>query len=508
MSNPFKKFFLGVLLAGFAIAYGAVSLLIYRDRAQLERITNAPIHTTQAQEAIDENLRHSPAYYRELADKLQFYRHDPDHITKLYKLSLTRGPANYESFFSYAYYLVSRNCCRKEVLAMLAETIRRCPTNPRMHRIAATYLIAVEEKDQALPYFKRAMELHPASARELYRLLDENRLDFQLFVEVTPDQPATLIQLADYLSSRGEPARTAFNDVLGRLVKMTMQLPERLALGKLLLRAGWYTAASQQAKYAASDVELAPDSFRLLAEIAWQQRNWADFERYANQAEESYARNGSGKEAAQYALYVANRLGESNQGKAKEKVLKILNRYPRFGPAYYQMAVYSRADSNRLMFYYLKKAAELSPEYKFELASTYLENGQEHEAEQIYAELATHPEFRNKALPGLARCKLRKGDTAGALLFLRQGLQNAPDSPDIIYAIAQIYTTLSDYEHATASYLRYAELTPKDPEGYNQAADACIKLGQYDRAREYYQLALQRDPQNAHALARLQSLNF
>lgn len=72
----------------------------------------------------------------------------------------------------------------------------------------------------------------------------------------------------------------------------------------------------------------------------------------------------------------------------------------------------------------------------------------------------------------------------------------------------QTYNALADYEHAAASYLRYAELTPNDPAGYNHAADVFMQLGRYDRAREYYQRALQRDPQNTHALARLHSLNF
>jgi tetratricopeptide (TPR) repeat protein len=502
-----------LLVSALAGIYVFASLLVFQNQSDLERMQTAPLDTAKSGAALGSVWRHDGSYFREFADRLQFYGHEPKVVSKLYRAALRTAPADYETFLSYGYYLLSRNCCRDTVIELLKETIRRCPTNPRMYRVAATYLMAVHEKDRAIPYFRRALQLNPDAAPELYRILDENLLDLHTFLEVTPHSPQAYLQLASYIAAKPE-AGSLLNQVLADLNRSSLSTQQRMTFARLALKCGRTDLVRRQAALAAADPDVKGEALGLLAEAALVEKNWSGFEYFSEAAEKAYIDRGADEEAAQYAFSAAQRIAELSQAKSKEKLLKIVSQFPRFAPAYSQLAVFSRNSSPSLSLYYAKKATEFSPEnfnYRMDLANAYMLNFQAPEAEKIYAEFLSNPDYRSKAYLGLSRCKLEKGDSLGAVSILKDGLQAVPDSKEISLALAELYRAQGDFQNAAEASAKYAELSASDAQAFNLAGDAYLQIGTYEKARLYYQKALESDSRNVHALealSRLKTLGF
>src|SRR5437868_3020101 len=100
----------------FAMVLGAIyfaaCLICFQDRRAPtdSRITNVLV----AREIRWPQL-HSGVYFRELAQRIQYSAHDPKIVDSCYQTALRRGPADYNSFLSYALYLADRGCCADQL---------------------------------------------------------------------------------------------------------------------------------------------------------------------------------------------------------------------------------------------------------------------------------------------------------------------------------------------------------------------------------------------------------
>src|SRR5262249_16050307 len=145
-----------------------------------------------------------------------------------------------------------------------------CPTNPDMHQVAASYYLAISRKDQALPYFRRAIELDPNSAVQLYRLLDQYGADVNTLIGMTPTEPDALIQLARYLHSRTQSPDPPFAKIVAQLSRMNLNSEQQLSVAELALQAGMTEDARRLATEAAGSTTQKIAAYRLLANQALQ----------------------------------------------------------------------------------------------------------------------------------------------------------------------------------------------------------------------------------------------
>ncbi len=113
-----------VLTSGSAIVflfYVLACLVVFRNSDFIEGMKGKPVSNSLAERELKTPAGHTGTYYREVAERLQFYSHNPDLVSELYKMALRKAPADYRIPSSYAYYLVSRRCCKEDVAALLEE---------------------------------------------------------------------------------------------------------------------------------------------------------------------------------------------------------------------------------------------------------------------------------------------------------------------------------------------------------------------------------------------------
>lgn len=495
-----------------ALLYLFFCFIVYRNARQLEVVQAEPVGMEQARKAEQYASLHNGTYFRSLADKLVYFPHEPQTILSLYDRSLRKAPANYETFFSDAYYIAATNCCREKVLYLLQETVRRCPTNPKMYRIAATYFLTLQDREKALPFLKHAIELEPASAQELYRLLQQNQAGIDTFLAVTPDRPEALVQLGTYLQRLGDSGHLQFLSTIQKLSSMKLTPSLRLRTAELALQAGLPEIARQQADAASQDPDTRPEAFKLIAVLLWKEGKKDESNKFANQVERLYREQGSVDRAADYSLQIASMMmNQDDRNNAKERLLKILNDYPRYAPAYFQMAQFSHSESQDLELFYLQKASDLAPdntEYRRYYAQRLLETGHPQDAEAIYTDLLTLRGSEREAYQGWARAKQAEGKTGEAISILQQGMARGIQSPEIQLQIGQLYSSIGEYQKAADSFIEFAKSAPDRPDGWILAGDAYMNLGRYAEARDQYRKALEIDPQNQNATKALSNLQL
>ncbi|PWT93162.1 MAG: hypothetical protein C5B54_02305 [Acidobacteria bacterium] len=504
----YKKTKLLVLTFLFAAFYLFACAVVLLNSNELGIIQSASISSTLA-ERFKRNFRlHSSEFYSTLAQRLQYYSHSPEDVVQFYQIAIKTAPARHDTFFSFGYYLAARQCCHEQATRLIEESARRFPTNVKMYTLAATYFLAVEDKSKALPYFHRALQLDPHSAAKLYGLLERNKVDLATIVSITPEEPDSLMELSRYMLSRNEKAKSG--DILQKIAAMHLESKQRLNLIQLMLSAGLFEQAQEQASLVFRDQDSRLQALRYLAEIAFQNHDWTQFEKLTSQIEkEVYSEEGPDRAAA-FALETAQRLSTVEDKAAyKQRVLQIINSYPRYAPAYARMAALSD-DSKELRLYYTKQAADLNPSeisYQLQLASLYMNLSRPQEAEKLFKALLVIPEASKDAYLGLARCKVQESDSYAAIAILEQGLERVPNQADLQLELGQLYLKVGEYERASRAFNAYAQSGGNPVNGFLQAGDALVKIGHLDQAREAYLNALNTDPQNDHARQALSQLN-
>jgi tetratricopeptide (TPR) repeat protein len=507
----------GVLIAASlaAVLYGTGCWMVLRAESDLDHAKHPPLETTMMERAQSAVWPHRPVFYRTIADRVQFYPHDPAIVAPLYETAIRKGPADYRNLFAYAYYLVSRNCCPETVLALLNETVRRCPTNPDMHQVAASYYLAISRKDEALPYFRRAIELEPNSAVQLYRLLDQHGADVNTLIGVTPSEPDALIQLARYLHSRTPSKDPAFTQIVVRLSRMNLNSDQQLSAAELALQAGMGEDAHRLALQAAGSSTQKIAAYRLLANQALQAKQIPTYLNFCGEVEKAFLERGDANQAASHALDCAwNAAHSEGNAGGLQNVLDVVNRYPRYAPAYLALARLSEKDSPEASLLYLQKAAVLAPDkvdYQNLLAERYIKASRYGEAENLYRAMLEKPEMLEDAYLGLSAIRMKLEDRFGAIRILEEGVSRSGQSRRMRVQLGALYTSIGDDQKAVTIYLNLINMDPEQADPHALAGIAYLNLGQIENARKQFLEAIALDPNNALAkqgLARIQSLAY
>jgi len=97
----------------------------------------------------------------------------------------------------------------------------------------------------------------------------------------------------------------------------------------------------------------------------------------------------------------------------------------------------------------------------------------------------------------------RSGNGTAARNSFQDTLTLRPDSSDAVRGLAALALELEDFDDAYQQHCRLIELGEHGPELYYNAGLICQKRGQTQEAVNYYQQALNEDPQFAEALLNL-----
>lgn len=497
----------------FAAVYAISCWIVLKNSSDVEKVATRPVAGGDIQKALKFTLFHGGSYYRELAQRTQYYPHNPAELPAVFHASILKSPADHKNFFAYAYYMASRECCRQKSLDLLKETLRRAPYDASMYKVAASIFISQKQGKAALDLVRRALDLRPESASVLYPLLEQNGFSQDVLIQVTPEKPDAFLQLAQYLVTKRNLPKA--HETLTRLSSMELDDRQRLLIARMALNAGMPELARSQAKAAVKSEDYRAEALQCLSEIAIQEEKWPEFNNLARQTEQEILEQNGAEAAAQYALAAANRIASHDRSASlKEKVLRILNDYPHYAAAYIQMADLSK-DSSEIELFYVKKAVEQDQSnlaYKKRLASLYLKLSKREEAENIYRSLLAVPETQKDAYLGLADCQVQAGNRLEAIVLLEQGLQRLGPQEDLHARLGELYDSIGEYEKAAIHYIDYARLTKtQKSKGYNFAGDAYWKAGSFLLAKQQYNQTLSYEPQNAHArefLDRIQTLGY
>jgi tetratricopeptide (TPR) repeat protein len=500
-----------MLAAGvFAGVYLSAAGLLCLANKETDSIAHNPVDMNTADAAWNHVALRTGEFYRTLAERLPYFQHDPKMIDRFFRLAIAKQPANYQAFASYAYYLVARNCCEDRLPGLLQETVRRCPTDARVHQLAAIYFLGAHQEERSYPFFRKALELDPNLARSLYMALEEHRQPVETMVSVTPGRTEALIQLAYYLESRKEQAK--LQQVLSLLKERPLSGHDRLSLASLAFSAGLSALAKQQSDIAAKDAETRIDALKFAANMTYREGDWKEFARLAGLVEARYRSDGDMTGAADYAVSVAQMFhSRGKTAEAKQYLLQTINRYPRHAPAYSLLAALSQRDSPEALVYYLRKACELDENnvgYKMRLASVYLSQSKPQEAARLYSEMMQWPEHQEDAYLGLTDCAQMRSGLVQALVIVDQALARLGNTRRLLMRQASLYVAFTDNRKASRTLEQYISLYPEDSAGYQLLGDTSMKMGDFKKARANYELARIKDPQNAAAAKGLAELRL
>jgi tetratricopeptide (TPR) repeat protein len=490
-----SAFFLFITFLGF-------TWVVYQNGALLRNLERISVTKTFIDQQRKMSIARSPALFRKMAERHQYFPHEPQEISAIFARALFRGPGDHSTFAAYAFYLSSLDCCRDQAIAAWDESIRRCPTNAKVRLVAASGYLAVGEKEKGIASLRAAVQLDSSLARRVYELGMKRGLQINDLIPATPVTPIAQLELVRFLLNSGNKVAIV-NRALNHLVQLDLSNEQRLEAIRLALQAEQLDVAAEQARLASKQRQIRGDGFGYLAEIAWLRKDVAAFERYAFEAEKAHLDHGDLEKAGKTAFDAYLKTTTNPDRAASIKRMRVLvDRYPAYAPILYRMSQLV-SDPGQQMFY-LEKAAKLDPAgYQNQLANLYFQHGKFSEAEEIFKQLINVPQHQVEAYRGWSRCKLAQGDVSGALQVLKTGIETVRESPVLLFQLAEVYSSYGDYHNAALSYASYTRSEPSQLNGYLRAADAYMKLGQYLEARSQCLQVLERDPANADAQSKL-----
>ena len=231
--------------------------------------------------------------------------------------------------------------------------------------------------------------------------------------------------------------------------------------------------------------------------------------------EKAFLERGDSNQAASHALDCAwNAAHSEGDAAGLQHVLDVVNRYPRYAPAYLALARMSEKDSPEASLLYLQKAASLAPDkvdYQNLLAEGYLKASRFGEAEVIYRAMLEKPEMMEDAYLGLSALRMKQDDRFGAIRILEEGVSHSAQSKRMRIQLGALYTSIGDDEKAVKIYTSLINLDPEQADPHSLLGIAYLNLGQMEEARKQFQEALGLDPGNALAkqgLTRIQALGY
>lgn len=447
-----------------ALLYMAGCIIVFLRAQEAALIEVNPVDMKIAESAAKHRAFRLSGYYRTLAEKLPYYNHDPRIIPVLFGIALVKSPADYESFVSYASYLSDRGCCAARVSKLLNESIRRAPTNPRMYRAAAAFLVSSRNSEKALPLIRKAIALQPSAAPELYRLLERYGAGSSLLIDATPDSADALIQLANYFSSSSTANQLHLQELFRRLERYNLSSHQIITAAHLALRTGSVPFAEKQAIFLMSDPQNRIEALRIRAEAAWMKKDLTHWQQLMSSLEEEYLAQGNKEEAANESLKAAIKLWHSGEKtSAQGKLLLLIKDYPAYAPAYRFLADVSRSQSAELELNYLRKAVQMDPEngeYQRDLGNRLIENHEYAEAERLFTELTIRAGYEVSGYTGLAQCKQAQGNVLEAIRVLEKAKNTFGNSEDLLIQLGKLYSTIGDNRQAAIQFQKVLSLNP------------------------------------------------
>jgi tetratricopeptide (TPR) repeat protein len=128
------------------------------------------------------------------------------------------------------------------------------------------------------------------------------------------------------------------------------------------------------------------------------------------------------------------------------------------------------------------------------------EQGQWHEAEQIYGLMLERDPDHLGALCGLGSIRRQQGKLADAILLYRRAAVAVPHSPEAQMSLGVIFAALGHTDEAIACYRAVLALRPKHIDAHNNLGNALLALGRAQEAATHYQkiLTLREEHAEAH----------
>lgn len=122
------------------------------------------------------------------------------------------------------------------------------------------------------------------------------------------------------------------------------------------------------------------------------------------------------------------------------------------------------------------------------------------QAAEAYARAAELDLKSFEALRGAAECYLKAGESTKALRYCQLAEKSGVQPREALSLLARAYEAQKDYEQAISVYRRLSTLAGDDPNVLLSLGVACMKAGQYDRARQILISVSQRRPENSAVL--------
>jgi tetratricopeptide (TPR) repeat protein len=505
-SKPTNLFFGMILL--FLCIYGSASYLVYYNSRLTRAVKRTGVSNEFLKKAVANHVFFDPVFFREAALKVQSVRHDPDVVRFAFQLSSVKAPAQHGSLLQYGIYTSSTNCCRHQAPTLFREATKRKPQDPSVHLLAGSALLESGNKKDAFEHFRMSLTIDESRARDVYVFMASRHASVEEMISVTPKRSGSFIALATVLGSGSGRNSKDLDTVWFEVDKLPMDPKQRLAVARAALRVGNTERARIHARHAVQASSTRADAWKLLSEVALKDKNWNEFQEYTESLEQHYGRNGDPEKAASFALESARLFSRAGHAKTKERIHRVLDRYPNYAPAYIAMASISREVPKEALFF-LRGAVRLQPknfEYNSKLAKQYLEMSMVSEAEDIYGRFSEDKEFTVSAFLGLASCKRKTGNFYEAISVLQKGLRRSNRSPELLQELGRTYETVGEYRKAAEAYKNLADLTPAKPSGYVLAAQMYEKAGAFKAAEKEYSRVLVLEPSNPDAMKALSIL--
>jgi hypothetical protein len=136
----------------------SASLTTWLNEHELQQISSGRITITLSRNQKPAGM-HNGAYFEEIANRLQYYPHDPAEIANMYSIAILKAPADYRGYLAYGNYLASRMSMKHQAAAMLIQVIKRSPMSAPLSQVVGTSLIRIGEKNLGEYYLRRSENL-------------------------------------------------------------------------------------------------------------------------------------------------------------------------------------------------------------------------------------------------------------------------------------------------------------------------------------------------------------
>lgn len=123
-----------------------------------------------------------------------------------------------------------------------------------------------------------------------------------------------------------------------------------------------------------------------------------------------------------------------------------------------------------------------------------------YDADQCLAEAEKQAPDDPDVMYAVARVKIDRGDLAAAQAHMESYLKLRPDDASAHFGLGKIYHMGLQFDQARGEFLRSVELHPVQTESYYELGDLALKQGDFEEAIARFNKTLERDPNHGGAL--------